>query len=120
MKGRMEAPDFIRLVMDRLAARTPEDLAERLGWKRGSERKVYNWLSGANRPSFETAMELAEAAGLFAPEASTAVVRPGAPEDPGALDKLVAVAQEMELLAATILEVCEGDPPGRARATGQP
>ncbi len=50
--------------MDQLEVSSAADLADRLGWKRGTERLVQKWLSGENQPGFSYTIEMLEAAGF--------------------------------------------------------
>lgn len=55
--------EFVQAVMNRLGARTANDLAEAMKWPRGKERLVAKWLAGTNDPNYETTIALLDAAG---------------------------------------------------------
>lgn len=54
---------FVRAVMAALNCGSPMDLAEEMGWKRGTERLVAKWLAGSNKPGYEYTMEMLERCG---------------------------------------------------------
>lgn len=54
---------FVRAVMTQLECESPLAFAEKMGWKRGTERLVAKWLAGANRPSYNYIMEMIERTG---------------------------------------------------------
>lgn len=61
----LDGPSFVNAVMARLGAANAADLAEKMHWKRGTERLVAKWLAGNNRPSYRYMLEMIERAGLI-------------------------------------------------------
>lgn len=62
----VEGAKFVRLVMRAIGAESPAQLAEKMRWKRGTERLVAKWLSGQNDPSYTYTIEMLERVGWIA------------------------------------------------------
>jgi hypothetical protein len=62
------AAEFVRDVMDRLDARNPTELSEKLGkpWtERDQQRKLYKWFNGEQGPTLQSTLALLGAAGML-------------------------------------------------------
>lgn len=61
----LDGPTFVKTVMDRLEVDSPAKLAEKMKWKRGTERLVAKWIAGDNRPSYGYMLDMIDAAGML-------------------------------------------------------
>lgn len=82
-----------------LGVETAAQLAEKMRWKRGTERLVAKWLSGQNDPSYTYTMELLEKTGRLSKRIDRRA-EPPAQADP--LAALGAAVGEMALVQAAI------------------
>lgn len=64
--GVVEGAEFVRRVMTALGAESPAQLAEKMRWKRGTERLIAKWLTGQNDPSYAYTMDMLERVGWIA------------------------------------------------------
>lgn len=77
----IEAADLVKGVMECLSVSSPAELAERMGWKRGTERLVARWIAGDVQPGYGYTLELLEAAGWLSMNVDGRVSS-GIPRDP--------------------------------------
>lgn len=91
--------EFVRAAMRDLGVETAAQLAEKMRWKRGTERLVAKWLSGQNDPSYTYTMELLEKTGRLSKRIDRRA-EPPAQADP--LAALGAAVGEMALVQAAI------------------
>lgn len=98
----LDGAQFVRAVMLKLEAATAADLAEKMRWKRGTERLVAKWLAGTNRPSYPYVMEMIDKADLLDIEATTA--RPPTEAEAGMIgdhrEEIAALLRRLQELTA--------------------
>lgn len=55
--------ELVRAVMRKLGCSSPAELADAMGWRRGTERLIAKWLAGNNNPGYEKTLEMLERCG---------------------------------------------------------
>lgn len=91
----MPGPDFVRSVMQHLGASSAAELAETMGWKRGTERLVAKWLNGDNQPNYERTWEMLDRCGWVNVGAMPTRLLPR-PANEGLAEKIDAALENQE------------------------